>query len=166
MRRAYLLAVSAHCGPGAGDTGIEHPVAVAALLAERGLDAELVAAALLHDAVEDTPLRLEEIRERCGEGVAALVGALTEDSSIAAYSERKAEHRARVAAAGERAATVYAADKVAKLRAAREAKREPGRAQREHFEAVLRELRARYPSLAFLDELEAELDLLAPARRG
>ena len=119
LEDAFRLATGGHSSEDAGETEVEHPVQVAELVAERGSDDELVAAALLHDLVEDTPVSLDELRDRFGEPVADLVGVLTEDPSIPSYEARKAEHRARIAAAGERPGTVYAADKVAKLRAAR-----------------------------------------------
>jgi (p)ppGpp synthase/HD superfamily hydrolase len=116
--------------------------------------------------VEDTPVRLDEIDERFGDEVASLVDTLTEDPSILSYRARKAEHRARIAAGGERAATVYAADKVAKLRAARNGGRDLRPAQLRHFAATLDELRAAHPGMPFLAELERELKLLTSVSSG
>src|ERR1700761_2889665 len=56
-----------------GEPYITHPVAVATIVAELGLDGQTVAAALLHDAVEDTGLTLESIEETFGEGGARVV---------------------------------------------------------------------------------------------
>jgi hypothetical protein len=53
---AFRMARAAHGGFGHGDTDIDHPVAVAELLSEKGFDETVVAAALLHDTVEDTTL--------------------------------------------------------------------------------------------------------------
>src|SRR4051794_19721279 len=60
--RAYQLADSAHEGQvrRSGDPYIQHPLAVATILAELGLDDITLSAALLHDAVEDTGLTLDE----------------------------------------------------------------------------------------------------------
>ena len=55
---------------------ISHPLAVAELLAEYGMDEELIAAGLLHDMLEYTPLRLGALRERFGMKVALIVCAL------------------------------------------------------------------------------------------
>jgi GTP pyrophosphokinase len=60
-----------------GEPYITHPVAVATIVAELGLDEQTVAAALLHDAVEDTGLTLEDIRGQFGEGVAGVVDGVT-----------------------------------------------------------------------------------------
>src|SRR5439155_23754221 len=121
---------------------------------------EPVAVALLHDLVEDTPVSLDALVDRFGAPVAPLVAILTDEPSILSYPARKGEHRARVAASGERAATVYAADKVAKLRAARRGGPELRPEQLDHFAATLEELRAAYPDLTFLAELESELERL------
>ena len=91
---------------------IEHPIAVAALLDEHGYGDEVLAAALLHDVVEDSETTLDELREEFGDEVAGLVGALTDDESIDYYRERKAEHRERVAAADGEALAIYGADKL------------------------------------------------------
>ena len=58
---------------------------------------------------------------------------------------------------------MYAADKVAKLRAARRGGPELRSAQLDHFAATLDELRAAYPNLTFLAELESELERLPEA---
>jgi GTP pyrophosphokinase len=60
-----------------GEPYITHPVAVATIVAELGLDAQTVAGALLHDAVEDTGLTLESIQDTFGEGVAKVVDGVT-----------------------------------------------------------------------------------------
>ncbi|HXB38525.1 MAG TPA: bifunctional (p)ppGpp synthetase/guanosine-3',5'-bis(diphosphate) 3'-pyrophosphohydrolase [Acidimicrobiales bacterium] len=60
-----------------GEPYITHPVAVATIVAELGLDEQTVAAALLHDAVEDTGLTLEDIRAEFGDGVAGVVDGVT-----------------------------------------------------------------------------------------
>src|ERR1700677_4119543 len=60
-----------------GEPYITHPIAVATIVAELGLDAQTVAAALLHDAVEDTGLTLESITEAFGPGVAKVVDGVT-----------------------------------------------------------------------------------------
>ena len=60
-----------------GEPYVTHPIAVATIVAELGLDAPTVAAALLHDAVEDTNLTLEAIEERFGPTVARVVDGVT-----------------------------------------------------------------------------------------
>ena len=100
---AYELAHGAHDGQQRKDNGppyLTHPLRVAQLVAEAGFDEEVVAAALLHDVVEDSEVNLSEIARRCGPRVAGIVSALTEDEAIEDYEQRKAEHRDRVEAAG------------------------------------------------------------------
>lgn len=99
---------------------IEHPLAVAELLAEYELGDELVAAGLLHDVLEYTDLGLGPLRERFGMKIAMIVCALSEDFEIEDYEERKCELRARVAATGIDAQRVFAADKIANVIATRD----------------------------------------------
>src|ERR1700678_3209631 len=79
IRRAAEAAIAAHEGQfrRSGEPYITHPIAVATIVAELGLDEQTVAAALLHDAVEDTGLTLETIEETFGEGVARVVDGVT-----------------------------------------------------------------------------------------
>jgi (p)ppGpp synthase/HD superfamily hydrolase len=100
---------------------IEHPLAVAERLAEEGFEEKVLAAALLHDAIEHADVELGELRERYGEEVASLVSAMTEDEGIERYQDRKDEHRRRVAAAGHEARAIFAADKMANVEVLREA---------------------------------------------
>jgi guanosine-3',5'-bis(diphosphate) 3'-pyrophosphohydrolase len=61
--RAYAVGAQAHAGQErkSGEPYITHPVAVASILAELGLDAETIIAAILHDTLEDTELSREEL---------------------------------------------------------------------------------------------------------
>jgi GTP pyrophosphokinase len=79
LYRAYELAAEAHEGQVrvSGDPYIQHPVAVATILAELGMDDVTVAAALLHDAVEDTGLTIEDITKEFGAEVASMVDGVT-----------------------------------------------------------------------------------------
>jgi hypothetical protein len=95
---------------------ILHPLEVAALLYNTGHPEVVLAAAILHDTVEDTEAEFEEIRERFGNDVAGLVEAVTEDPRISDLAERKAALRRKVSRTGPYATSVYAADKVAKVR--------------------------------------------------
>src|SRR5882724_11442973 len=75
IRAAFELANQAHTGVArsSGEPYILHPLEVALLLADMRIDADGIAAALLHDVVEDTEFTLEELRERFGEAVATIV---------------------------------------------------------------------------------------------
>jgi GTP diphosphokinase / guanosine-3',5'-bis(diphosphate) 3'-diphosphatase len=99
-----------------GEQFVEHPIAVARLLAESGFDGSLIAAAYLHDVVEKTVVELDEIRERFGPAVAEVVDALTEDPEIADYTERKRALRRRVLESGAESVLIYSADRVANMR--------------------------------------------------
>jgi guanosine-3',5'-bis(diphosphate) 3'-pyrophosphohydrolase len=175
VRSALEQARADHAGQVRNGSGgmpyVEHPVTVAARLDEHGYREEVLAAALLHDVVEDSETSLDELREKFGEEVAGMVGALTDDESIDAYRERKAEHRERVAAAGPDAHAIYAADKLTNTTTLREAYAAEGDAVRSEFkiplelkteiwEEDLALLREKAPELPFLDPLEEELSLL------
>jgi guanosine-3',5'-bis(diphosphate) 3'-pyrophosphohydrolase len=79
ITRAYLSSAEAHRGQSrrSGEPYIQHPLAVARIVADLGLDDVTVAAALLHDAVEDTGLTLEDIEEDFGADVTAIVDGVT-----------------------------------------------------------------------------------------
>ena len=79
IERAYELAKKAHMGAlrRSGDAYIQHPLEVALLLADMRIDADGIAAALLHDVVEDTTFSLEDIREQFGGAVANIVDGVT-----------------------------------------------------------------------------------------
>jgi (p)ppGpp synthase/HD superfamily hydrolase len=91
---------------------IEHPLAVAELLAEYEAGDELLAAGLLHDTLEYTDFGLGPLRRSFGMKVALIVCALTEDFGITDHEERKREVRERITATGSEAQRVFAADKV------------------------------------------------------
>jgi guanosine-3',5'-bis(diphosphate) 3'-pyrophosphohydrolase len=172
-RDAFEFAAEAHAGQerkGDGSPYIRHPVEVARLLeSEGGADDELLAASFLHDVVEDTPIELDEIRDRFGPEVRDLVGAMTEDRSISSYEERKDRHRAQVEEAGERATRIYVADKLANVRDLRSLYASVGEAAAARFKAPL-DVRVRLwrgdaemgerivPSLGILADLRSELD--------
>lgn len=160
---------------------VEHPMRVAALLDEHGYGEEVLAAALLHDVVEDSETTLDELREKFGDVVAGLVGAMTDDESIDDYRQRKAEHRERLAAAPAEAMAIYGADKLTNVTTLAAAYAEEGDSVRDEFkvpvelkleiwEGDLGLLREKAPELPFLDRLEQELSrfrasLEAPAPR-
>ncbi len=79
VERAFLIAQHAHEGQlrKSGDQYITHPVAVAEILAELGLNPPTIIAALLHDTVEDTPYSLEQLRSDFGDEIASLVDGVT-----------------------------------------------------------------------------------------
>ncbi len=100
VRGALEFAYVAHEGQKrkSGEPYIVHPVAVAQILAELGLDAETLMAGLLHDTVEDTQVRPEEIEERFGAAVRRIVEGETKVSKLyklahAAQEDKPAEEK-------------------------------------------------------------------------
>ncbi|MEK7649893.1 MAG: RelA/SpoT family protein [Patescibacteria group bacterium] len=79
IKKAFDLSVSSHAGQmrASGDPYITHPIAVAEKLITLKLDAPAIAAALLHDVLEDTELTKEEVERELGSEVAFLVESLT-----------------------------------------------------------------------------------------
>jgi len=92
VRSAYEVAASAHEGQlrKSGDPFITHPLAVARILAGYGLDETTIAAALLHDTVEDTDLTLEDVGGRFGPEVASLIDGVTKLDRIRFESKEAA----------------------------------------------------------------------------
>ncbi|MGC1184131.1 MAG: bifunctional (p)ppGpp synthetase/guanosine-3',5'-bis(diphosphate) 3'-pyrophosphohydrolase [Candidatus Dormiibacterota bacterium] len=93
LERAYRVAELAHEGQMrlSGEPYISHPLAVAALLADLHLDTDALAAALLHDVVEDTPIAAEQIREEFGATVEKLVAGVTKLGRIKLHSQAQVQ---------------------------------------------------------------------------
>jgi len=79
VRKAYLIGARAHAGQTrkSGEPYITHPVAVAHILGDLGMDAQTIIAAILHDTLEDTPLSRAELEAEFGATVAELVDGVT-----------------------------------------------------------------------------------------
>ncbi len=96
LARAYRLSAQAHRGQKreSGDDYLSHSVAVATILAEQQMDSTTIAAALLHDVVEDSDVSLDDIRRTFGNEVADLVDGLTKLSTLTFRStaEEQAEN--------------------------------------------------------------------------
>ena len=95
ISRAYAMAANAHHGQvrSSGDDYIQHPLAVAMIVVELGLDDVTVAAALLHDAVEDTALSVADVMSTFGPEVAAIVDGVTKLDRIR-FDSREAQQAA------------------------------------------------------------------------
>jgi GTP diphosphokinase / guanosine-3',5'-bis(diphosphate) 3'-diphosphatase len=93
IRRAFLVGALAHDGQTrkSGEPYITHPVAVAQVLAELGLDAETIIAAILHDTLEDTQLSRDELAGAFGETVAELVDGVTKLDKMRFSSRAEAD---------------------------------------------------------------------------
>jgi GTP diphosphokinase / guanosine-3',5'-bis(diphosphate) 3'-diphosphatase len=181
ISRALAKATEAHAGQTRNGSGglpyIEHPRMVAATLAARDYPETTLAAALLHDVVEDSDTTVEELRAEFGDAVADLVAALSDDESIEDYRERKDEHRRRVLGVDGDALTIYAADKLANmttLHAAIEAEGikvadeydVPLGLKLEVWEADAAMLRHEAPELPLLDPLATAISRLAADLRA
>jgi (p)ppGpp synthase/HD superfamily hydrolase len=169
---AFETARTAHAGQVRNGSGgrpyIEHPMSVGEELAKHGCSDTVLAAALLHDVVEESEIEVEQLREQFGDAVGGLVAALTDAEAIEDYERRKDVHRADVEAAGRAALAIYAADKLANIRALRGVYAEQGEEVGEELKAPLdvkvavweadaRMLRSAYPELPFRGELEDQL---------
>ena len=93
IERAFEVAAKAHAGQKrkSGDPYITHPVAVAAILAELGMDPCTLSAALLHDTVEDTPYTLDQLRRDFDDEVAMLVDGVTKLDKVTYGDAAQAE---------------------------------------------------------------------------
>ena len=147
---------------------INHPIALAEVLAGEGgvTDVEVLAAALLHDTIEDTATTLQELREHFGERIAGMVAEVTDDKELPKV-ERKRLQIEHAAGISPGAKLVKLADKICNLRDV--AERPPAKwdldRRREYFEwakRVIDGLRGVHPRLeALFDETYA----LRPAAR-
>ena len=158
LDRAYHFALDAHEGERSrGETRIDHPTAVAKLLAGQGAEDQMVAVALLHDVLEDTTITREDLEGEFGPEIAGLVADLSEDASIDAYADRKAHLREQVAAAGEEAATIFLADKLARLQTLEATGQRPSPETLAHYRESLALLSTLYPDLPFIPEVRHAL---------
>lgn len=181
LARAHALAAESHGSQQrATDRApfLDHVVEVGALLDDAGRDETLIAAGLLHDAVERGSLTERRLRAEMGNGIASLVLAVTEDSAISSFDERKRALREQVRAAGTRAITIFAADKLSDIRGlrrgmtwfpdsieARMGTTIDGMAG--HYRESVEMIEASEPDSEFVAALRAELEsLMTPARAG
>jgi guanosine-3',5'-bis(diphosphate) 3'-pyrophosphohydrolase len=168
LARAYEFASKAHASQrkrGSDAPYIWHPVTVAELLDEEDLPEELLAAALLHDVVESSEVGSAEVEEHFGAGVARLVATLSEDPGITDYGERKRALRDQVEEGGERAAVIYAADKLANVRDMREGHDLDPDAARERYEVSLDvRLRLWHDDLEMVERVAPKVPFLRPLR--
>ena len=96
IEKAYRMANEAHkdARRRSGEPYICHPLAVARLVLDLGMDSESIAAALLHDVVEDTPITIDEVKSAFGAEVALLVDGVTKLTKIqfSSIEEQQAEN--------------------------------------------------------------------------
>jgi guanosine-3',5'-bis(diphosphate) 3'-pyrophosphohydrolase len=123
VTRAFRFAAAAHEGQQrrSGEPFITHPVGVATVCAGLRLDEQTIAAALLHDVVEDTGVALDTLREEFGDEIAALVDGVTKLTRVQFQTREQAEaenYRKMVVAMAEdvRVILVKLADRLHNLR--------------------------------------------------
>ena len=118
LNEAICYATEKHAGQrrkGSGIPYILHPLEALNILCSMNADMELMIAGVLHDTVEDTTATVEEITERFGAGVAALVCANSEDKSKS-WDERKKHTIEFLATADRQVKLLVMADKLSNLR--------------------------------------------------
>jgi hypothetical protein len=172
VRQAWEATAAAHRGQVReldGAPFVVHAAEVAALLQQCGCDEEVVAAGLLHDAVEKDGVSAVAVRAAFGQRIAELVDALTDDPAIAEFAPRKARLLRSLAGAADDALVILAADKVAKTRELRGALARGAVAagaladRREHYLASLRLVERRLPEHPLCAVLRLELRWLTLA---
>lgn len=145
---------------------ITHLIEVGALLDQAGASEDVVAAGVLHDTLEKTDTRAYDIYARFGRDVGDIVCAVSHDPGIPGYARRKTALRNQVAKAGEDALTVFAADKLSKVRELRlddgSQTKVRGRKLR-HYRLSLAMLQERLPDSFLVSALATELSALSNA---
>src|SRR6202453_2046456 len=163
LRRAYAVADRWHAGQTrkSGAPYITHPLAVAILLAEIGMDTTTLVAALLHDTVEDTGLTIGEVKAEFGAEVAVLVDGVTklDGSRWGDHAEAETFRKMIVAASIDlRVLVIKMADRVHNLRTlAAHAKRE----KRERIARASMELLVPFAQRLGLYDYQREMEDLA-----
>ena len=125
LDRAIVFAVSAHAGTerrGKGFPYIVHPMEAVEIVATMTPDQELLAAAALHDTVEDTDVTIEQIRTEFGDRVASFVAAESDEphqrpDSVENWRARKQAAINRISCASRDAKIVALGDKLSNMRA-------------------------------------------------
>jgi guanosine-3',5'-bis(diphosphate) 3'-pyrophosphohydrolase len=117
LQRAYDVAEAAHAGQKrkSGDPYITHPLAVATILANLGMDTTTLVAALLHDTIEDTDTTAAELEAQFGPRITGMVVEVTDDESLP-KAEKKRLQIEHAPGLSPGAKLVKLADKICNLR--------------------------------------------------
>ncbi|MEC1523700.1 HD domain-containing protein [Neobacillus niacini] len=119
LEKALLAASKSHEGQYRKNTDIPyitHPVTVGFMLLEKGYSEEIVAAGILHDTVEDTPLTLDEIKRDFGSNIAKIVEGSSEPDKSLPWKARKEHTIEFLKTASEDIRAVVCADKLHNIR--------------------------------------------------
>ena len=171
VEQAILFAVNAHAGTtrkGKGTPYVLHPLEAAAVAGRVSENEDVLAAAILHDTVEDTSVTLEEIREQFGERVAFLVAGESENKREELPPEetwliRKQETVAHLKQADRDTKIVCLGDKISNLREIANDKDTLGEAIWQRFHQKDPAMHRWYYA-SLLEILEEELGDIAPIR--
>ena len=124
LDRAIVFAVNAHKGverKGKGFPYIVHPLEAVSIVATMSSDQELLAAAVLHDVIEDTPTTFEDLKQEFGERVARLVEAESDKAvkgpDAETWRQRKLDSLNRLRSADRDVKIVTIGDKLSNMRA-------------------------------------------------
>ncbi len=115
IEKATALAVRVHADQKRKESDrpyIVHPVAVALILARHGFSETVIAAAVVHDVVEDTPITASELRAELGDAVAELVASITHDDALS-WEDKKKAYIEAVRVGSEDVKAIAVADKIA-----------------------------------------------------
>lgn len=164
---ATRVAAAAHDGQFRKGTRIPylvHPLRVGAILSHAGLGDTVVAAAILHDTIEDTAVTIEDLRERFSPEVCELVLTATEPDKSAPWESRKERTVRGLESRSAEALCLLAADKIDNLESLAENLDVEGEAAWERFSRGRRKQRWFYTSV--LREIEAAGRRIAEAHPG
>lgn len=166
FERAVRFALTAHHGmkrKGSDTPYIAHPLEVAAIAATITSDEDILAAAVLHDVVEDTPYTIEDIRNSFGERVASLVSSDTEDKMEQlppdrTWLARKTATVEYLKTASREEKIIVLGDKLSNIRSCRMAQLAVGDELWKRFHEKRKEMHAWYYSsiLKCMEELKGE----------
>ncbi|GAA1011768.1 hypothetical protein Aple_013090 [Acrocarpospora pleiomorpha] len=149
IRRAYEFAARRHVGQvrKSGDPYITHPVAVAEIAIDAGLDCATVCAALLHDVIEDTGCDAAQLRAEFGEEITTLVQSMTE-------LDRRHD-QAAIDAADDRSLALKVIDRLHNMRTIQHLDQEKQRLKSQQTLDVMAPLAGRLGLRDVADELES-----------
>lgn len=119
VEKALQIASKSHEGQYRKNTDIPyiiHPVAVGMMLLKSGYSEEIVAAGILHDTVEDTPLTLDEIKREFGSNITEMVAGSSEPDKSLPWKDRKQHTIEFLKTASEEVRAVVCADKLHNIR--------------------------------------------------
>jgi (p)ppGpp synthase/HD superfamily hydrolase len=165
---AIDFASSRHAGQqrdGDNAAFVIHPLEAASILERARYPDQVIAAAVLHDVLEDTDTEPTELRARFGSEVTDLVELVSDDPRIPGEDARRDELRQRVRAAGGYALPIYCADKVSKVRELRAmiaagADHDVVESKRSHYWKCLTMLEDEIPESPIVEFLRFELEAL------